>query len=107
MISEAWESKTKTLRDIVVYHKRGETVLFTYLKKPACTFDRTYCKENFMKQEKDPHFDKFEDLIAYFNNVFKITVDKDDWKNSTIYWVLESDYEDTIRVFGLNFEAKI
>jgi hypothetical protein len=36
---KAWESKTKTLRDIVVYHKRGETVLFTYLKKPACTFD--------------------------------------------------------------------
>ena len=31
---KAWESKTKTLRDIVVYHKRGETVLFTYLKKP-------------------------------------------------------------------------
>ena len=80
---KAWESKTKTLRDIVVYHKRGETVLFTYLKKPACTFDRTYCKEIFMKQENDPHFDKFEDLIAYFNNVFKITVDKDDWKNST------------------------
>ena len=76
---KAWESKTKTLRDIVVYHKRGETVLFTYLKKPACTFDRTYCKEIFMKQENDPQFDKFEDLIAYFNNVFKITFDKDDW----------------------------
>jgi len=36
-----------------------------------------------MKQENDPHFDKFEDLIAYFNNDFKITVDKDDWQNST------------------------
>ena len=36
-----------------------------------------------MKQENDPHFDKFEDLIAYFNNVFKITVDKGDWRYST------------------------
>jgi len=24
---KAWESKTKTFRDIVVYHKRGKTVL--------------------------------------------------------------------------------
>jgi hypothetical protein len=80
---KVWESKTKTPRDIVLFQRLQETVLFTYFKKPACKFDRTYCKEIFLKQESDPQFDKFEDLIAYFNNVFQNTVDKDDWRNST------------------------
>jgi len=80
---KVWESKTKTPRDKVLFQRLQETVLFTYFKKPACKFDRTYCNEIFLKQESDPQFDKFEDLIAYFNNVFKNTVDKDDWRNST------------------------
>ena len=76
---KVWESKIKTPRDIVLFQRLQETVLFTYFKKPACKFDRTKSKEIFLKQENDPQFDKFEDLIAYFNNVFKITFDKDDW----------------------------
>jgi hypothetical protein len=80
---KVWESKIKTPRDIVLFQRLQETVIFTYFEKPACKFDRTYCKEIVLKQENDPQFDKFENLIAYFNNVFKITVDKDDWRNST------------------------
>jgi len=45
---KAWESKIKTPRDIVLFQRLKETVLFTYFKKPACKFDRTYCKEIFL-----------------------------------------------------------
>jgi len=48
---KVWESKTKTPRDIVLFQRLQETVLFKYFKKPACKFDRTYCKEIFLKHE--------------------------------------------------------